>query len=80
MATHNPRPTSTYNVRKRPLITNIDRLPEKITLKNTRARQSLERVKRNEPEIDIGGNGSSSSQYIEGKIDQLYRLTRPARN
>jgi len=69
MATPNPRPTSISNLRKRPLITNIDRLPEKITLKNTRARQSLERVKRNEPENDIGGNCSSSSQYIDGKFE-----------
>ena len=60
---------ATSNPRKRPLITNIDRLPEKISLKNTRARQSLERVKRNEPESDIGRDGSSSSQYIDGKFE-----------
>ena len=60
---------ATSNPRKRPLITNIDRLPEKVSLKNTRARQSLERVKRNEPEYDTGRDDSSSSQYIDGKFE-----------
>ena len=42
MTTSNTRPLSISNLRKRPLITNIDRLPDKIALKNTRARESME--------------------------------------
>ena len=67
MATSNHRPISFCNRRKRPLITNIDRLPEIIDLKTTRIRQSLERFERNEPVGEIGGDASSSSQYIDGK-------------
>ena len=67
MAISNPRPISVSNRQTRPLIINIDRLPEKIELKTTRIRQSLERVKRNGIEIEIGGDGSSSSRYSDGK-------------
>ena len=49
--------------KKRPLITNILRLPEKIELKTTRIR----RVHSNEPEGEMGRDGSSSSRYIDGK-------------
>jgi hypothetical protein len=49
--------------KKRHLITNIDRLPEKIELKTT----PIRRVNRKDPEIKMDADGSSSSLYIDGK-------------
>ena len=58
--------------KKRPLITNIDRLPEKIELKTT----PIRRVNRNEPEIKLGADGSSSSLYMDGKGNHhIFELT-----